>query len=182
MTLDDSKMPLDENECDSDNEFETTAVDAEASFTYPCAVGKIKKGGELMVKGRPCVVKTMTDISNGKHGAAKHHYVATDMFTGAKVEEIITGHKAPVPFVKKQELQVLHVDEGFVSCLDLKTCKTRADLKLPALLEPEPAGAVELSERIRRLADEERDFCVIVLSACGREQIIDTKVMSASAG
>ena len=72
----------------SDDE-DFAGADAGGSDTYPLEAGQIKKGGALMVKGRPCVVKTVSDISNGKHGAAKHHYVAIDMFTGAKVEEIL---------------------------------------------------------------------------------------------
>ena len=128
-------------------------------------------------------VLSVKDITNGKHGAAKHHVVATDLFSGAKCEGIVTGHKAPAPFVMKKELQVTYISgDGYVSCLDLKTCATRADLKLPELLLPEPFGAKDLSERIRRFADEEIDFCVIVLKACGLEQIVDTKLMPAPAG
>ena len=160
--------------------FETT--DAEASKDFPCDVHKIRKGSYLMVRGRPSKVVSVAAISNGKHGATKHHFVAIDLFTGAKLEEIITGHKAPVPFVKKQELQALYVSgDGFIACLDLDTCKTRADLKLPDVIVPEPAGAKELSDRIRYLLSEEQEFCVIVLSACGQEQIVDLKLMPAAA-
>ena len=77
------------------------ATDAEASHTYPLETTKIRKGGELMIKGRPCKVLAVKDISNGKHGAAKHHVTGTDLFTGDKRECIVTGHKAPAPFVKK---------------------------------------------------------------------------------
>ena len=41
-----------------------------------------------------------------------------------------------------------------------------------------PPGATELSDRIRTFLEEEKDFYVIVQSACGQEQIMDTKVMT----
>ncbi len=37
-----------------DENFETT--DAGASLTYPTSAGSIKKGGHLVINGRPCKV------------------------------------------------------------------------------------------------------------------------------
>ena len=45
-------------------------------------------------------------------------------------------------------------------------------------MNPSPPGADELSATIRKLLEEEKDFYVIVQSACGKEQIMDTKVMT----
>ena len=54
----------------------------------------------------------------------------------------------------------------------------RSDIKLPSEMNPSPPGADELSATIRKLLEEEKDFYVIVQSACGKEQIMDTKVMT----
>lgn len=45
-------------------------------------------------------------------------------------------------------------------------------------MTPEPPGATELSQKIKDLLKDEKDFYVIVQSACGIEQIMDTKVMT----
>jgi Eukaryotic elongation factor 5A hypusine, DNA-binding OB fold len=55
---------------------------------------------------------------------------------------------------------------------------TRSDLKLPDVMNPAPPGASELSGKIRTLLKEEKEFFLIVQSACGIEQIMDIKVMT----
>ena len=57
---------------------------------------------------------------------------------------------------------------------------TRSDLKLPDVMNPAPPGASELSGKIRTLLKEEKEFFLIVQSACGIEQIMDVKVMTQS--
>ena len=56
--------------------------------------------------------------------------------------------------------------------------RSRSDIKLPSEMKPEPPGAMELSQKIRDFLKEEKDFYVIVQSACDKEQIMDTKVMT----
>ena len=46
------------------------------------------------------------------------------------------------------------------------------------LSPPAPQGATELSDKIRGLLAEEKDFYIIVQAACKLEQIMDTKVMT----
>ena len=55
---------------------------------------------------------------------------------------------------------------------------SRSDLKLPSEMNPAPPGADELSQKSRDLLGEEQDFYVIMQSACGIEQIMDTKLMT----
>ena len=45
-------------------------------------------------------------------------------------------------------------------------------------MNPAPPGASELSGKIRTLLKEEKEFFLIVQSACGIEQIMDVKVMT----
>ena len=103
-----------------DDETETfESTDAGSSHTYPMEAGQIRKGGFIMIKGRPCKVSDVSTSKTGKHGHAKCHFVANDIFTGKKVEDLVpAGHTTSVPFVKKEEFQCIDVDEDdFVTLL-----------------------------------------------------------------
>ena len=66
----------------------------------------------MVIKGRPCKV-THVDISKtGKHGHAKCHFYATDIFTKKQFEDLIpASHTTSVPFVEKWVYQVIVTDE-----------------------------------------------------------------------
>ena len=160
-----------------DETFETT--DAGSSHTYPMEAGQIRKGGFIMIKGNPCKVSDVSTSKTGKHGHAKCHFVAIDIFSGKKMEDLVpAGHTTSVPFVKKEEFQCIDCDEdGFVTVMTASG-DTRSDLKLPSEMNPTPPGADELSQKIRDFLEKETDFYIIMQSACGIEQIMDTKVMT----
>merc|ERR1712171_23136 len=52
--------------------------------------GQIRKGGYIMIKGKPCKVKDVSVSKTGKHGHAKCKFAASDIFTGATREELQT--------------------------------------------------------------------------------------------
>merc|ERR1712227_107278 len=98
--------------------FEST--DAGAAHTYPMQAGELRKGSHVMIKGHPCKVAEVTTSKTGKHGHAKAHGVALDIFTAKKYEDLCpTSHNVEVPFVKRTELQLLTADAatGEVSLL-----------------------------------------------------------------
>jgi len=66
----------------SDVEDEPTFENAEsgASDTYPQQCSALRKGGHVMIKGRPCKIVDMSTSKTGKHGHAKVHLVALDIF------------------------------------------------------------------------------------------------------
>merc|ERR1719158_19941 len=85
--------------------------DAGASDTYPQQAGEIRKGSHLMIKGHPCKCVEVSTSKTGKHGHAKAHIVAIDIFTGKKYEDLCpTSHTLAVPFVKREEYTVLTAD------------------------------------------------------------------------
>ena len=141
--------------------------------------GQIRKRGFIMIKGNPCKVSDVTSSKTGKHGHAKCHFVAIDIFTGKKMEDLVpASHTTSIPFVKKDEFQCIDVDEdGFCTVLT-PNGDTRSDLKLPSEMNPAPPGAEELSKKIRDALAEEKDFYVILQTACGIEQIMDLKMMT----
>merc|ERR1719437_349640 len=86
-----------------------------------------------MIKGRPCKCVEVSTSKTGKHGHAKAHIVAIDIFTGKKMEDLCpTSHNLDIPFVKKIEYQVLTADpdSGEVSLLQ-EDGATKDDLNLP---------------------------------------------------
>merc|ERR1711998_648378 len=160
--------------------FEST--DAGASETYPMEAGQIRKGGHIMIKGNPCKVLDVSTSKTGKHGHAKCHFVAQDIFSGKKMEDLVpASHTTNVPFVKKVELQCIDKDDdGFLSLLT-DTGEMRQDVKMPRELKVAPPDAEEVSKRIEELLAAETDFYAIVLCACGQEVVVDTKVMAGGA-
>jgi len=162
---------------DQDETFESQ--DSGAAESYPIEAGQIRKGGHIMIKNRPCKVSDVTSSKTGKHGHAKCHFVAIDIFNGKKCEDLVpASHTTYAPFVKKNEYQCIDVDEdGFVTVIT-DSGDTRSDLKVPDCMAMPPPGASAISDQIRDLLAEERDFFVIVQSACGMEQIMDVKVMT----
>jgi len=155
------------------------SADAGSSHTYPMEGGQIRKGGYIMIKGNPCKVSDVSTSKTGKHGHAKCHFVAIHIFNGKKMEDLVpSSHTTAVPFVKKEEFQCIDADDdGFVTVITASG-DTRSDLKLPSEMQPEPPGAQELSKQIKDFLAAEKDFYVIVQSACGTEQIMDTKPMT----
>merc|ERR1719275_585033 len=158
--------------------FEST--DAGAAATYPQQAGEIKKGSHLMIKGHPCKCIEVSTSKTGKHGHAKAHIVALDIFTQKKYEDLCpTSHNLEVPFVKRVEYQLLTADpdSGEVSLLK-EDGSTKDDLNLPTKVtvgEPTEDDK-KCAEEMLKYLDEGKEINVIVLSACGMEKIVATKI------
>merc|ERR1719335_2193880 len=117
---------------DQGEQFET--AESGASHVYPIQCGNLKKGSHVMIKGHPCKVAEISTSKTGKHGHAKAHIVALDIFTGKKLEDLCpTSHNMEQPIVKNTEYQFLSADEetGNVSLLIPETAETKDDLNLP---------------------------------------------------
>merc|ERR1711920_202489 len=163
---------------DEGETFET--ADAGASHVYPMQAGEIRKGSYLMIKGHPCKCQEVSTSKTGKHGHAKAHIVAIDIFTGKKYGDLCpAGHNLSVPFVKNTEYQLLNADgdSGEVSLL-LEDGTTKDDLNLPCFVnQGEPTDDdKKVQEEILKQFDDGKTVIVKVLSACGIEKIVACKV------
>jgi len=157
-----------ENPNDAQHEHTFDSADAGASATYPMQCSALRKNGFVVIKGRPCKIVEMSTSKTGKHGHAKVHLTAIDIFTGKKLEDLSPStHNMEVPNVTRREYQLLDItDDGFLSLMS-EDGTTKDDVKVPE---------GEVGEKITKLfREEEKDTNVIVLTAMGEEVAMDAK-------
>ena len=113
------------------------------------------------------VVEVSTS-KTGKHGHAKCHFVAIDIFNGKKLEDIVpSSHNCDIPHVNRTEYQLIDISEdGFVSLLT-SDGNTKDDLRLPT--------DETLVAQIKEGFESGKDLVVTVQSAMGEEQICALK-------
>ncbi|KAB8221663.1 translation initiation factor eIF-5A [Aspergillus novoparasiticus] len=153
----------------SDEQHDTfESADAGASHTYPMQCSALRKNGHVVIKGRPCKIVDMSTSKTGKHGHAKVHLVALDIFTGKKLEDLSPStHNMDVPNVYRKEYQLLDItDDGFLSLMD-EAGNTKDDVKVPE---------GEVGSKITKMfTEEEKDVNVTILTSMGEECAIDCK-------
>merc|ERR1712059_115552 len=162
---------------DDEPTFDT--VDAGSSHTYPQQAGEIRKGSHLMIKGQPCKCVEVSTSKTGKHGHAKAHIVAINIFTGKKLEDLCPcSHNMSMPFVNRATYLFMSVneDDGSVSLLD-DAGTPKDDLNLPIFVsvgEPTEQDK-KVSQEIIDKDKKGESFSVVVLCAMGQEKIIEIK-------
>ena len=121
-----------------------------------------------MIKGRPCKVSDVNTSKTGKHGHAKCHFVAIDIFTNKKLEDLTpSSHNCEVPHVIKDEYSLLDIsDDGFISLMD-DSGNDKSDLKLP---EDEA-----LASLIEKGFAEDKQLVVTILKSMGEEMVCAVK-------
>ncbi|CAA7261956.1 unnamed protein product [Cyclocybe aegerita] len=137
-----------------------------ASLTFPMQCSALRKNGHVVIKGRPCKIVDMSTSKTGKHGHAKVHLVAIDIFTGKKLEDISPStHNMDVPNVRREEYQLVNIDDGF---LNLMTTDGTAkdDVRVPD---------GDIGKDIQAGFDDGKDLLVTIISAMGEEQAISFK-------
>ncbi|RXK42173.1 eukaryotic translation initiation factor 5A-1 [Tremella mesenterica] len=126
----------------------------------------LRKNGHVVIKGRPCKIVDMSTSKTGKHGHAKVHLVAIDIFTGKKLEDISPStHNMDVPHVRRVEYQLLDIQDGFLNLLD-SDGNPKDDVKLPD---------TEIGVQLKAAFDEGKDLMVTIVSAMKEEQAISFK-------
>ena len=104
-----------------------------------------RSGTTIMIEGEACTVKSNDISKTGKHGASKCRIEAIEIFTDKKKVIAVPGHERfEVPLIVKRKAQVISVNEGSASAMDLESFET-LELPFPEELkaEIEPEKQVE---------------------------------------
>lgn len=146
-------------------------ADAGASKCFPQQAGTIRKNAFIVIKNRPCKVMEVSTSKTGKHGHAKCHFVAIDIFTNKKLEDIVpSSHNSMVPEVVRTDYQLMEVsDDGFLSLL-MENGEMKEDLKVP--------DDDELAKQIMDGYEAGKDLVITVTAAMGEEQVSAVKDVS----
>jgi len=148
----------------------------------------LRKNGFVCIKNRPCKIVDMSTSKTGKHGHAKVHLVAIDIFTGKKLEELCPStHNMDVPNVTRKEYQLVRQlctpvlsiltqyqldvsDDGFLSLM-ADDGETKDDVKVPD---------GEVGEKITKLFTEEEKDTSKSLQICPLSAMLNTYQTSSS--
>ena len=159
----------------ADEGYDFGGADAGASATFPMQCSALRKGGFVMIKvtnnqmslvtmtsllhfqSRPCKIVEMSTSKTGKHGHAKVHLVALDIFTSKKYEDICPStHNMDVPNVSRKDYQLCDIDDGYLSLMD-DGGDMREDLKVPD---------GDIGEEIRSAIADGREILVSIQFIC----------------
>ncbi|KAI5785100.1 translation protein SH3-like domain-containing protein [Peziza echinospora] len=137
-----------------------------ASDTFPIQCSALRKNGHVVIKGRPCKIVDMSTSKTGKHGHAKVHLVAIDIFTGKKLEELCPStHNMDVPNVTRIEYTLVFCDDGFMHLMNSEG-KEKNDVKVPE---------GELGQKIEEYSEAGEEAIVTIISAMGEEAAVSVK-------
>ena len=138
--------------------------------TYPVKAGQLRKGGYVVAKHQfPCQIVHTSVSKTGKHGHAKCHITAIDIFTGKKYEILEgSGHNLDVPNVTKMERTLISLShDGDVSYLQ-ENGEFNEDLTMDT--------TTELFERIQKFIKEKKDVLISITTAMGTTQVTGCRV------
>ncbi|KAJ2356519.1 translation initiation factor eIF5A [Coemansia erecta] len=158
---------------DEEHDHTFEQVDAGASLTFPLQCSLLRKGGHVVIKGRPCKIIDMSTSKTGKHGHAKVNLTATDIFTNKKLEDLSPStHNMDVPHVIRKEYTLLDIEAEtgpnvprFLSMM-LEDGSMKEDVKLPE---------GELGEKIVEDFEAGKELMITVVSAMGEEHAMSHK-------
>jgi len=144
--------------------FESASAGASATFPIQCSA--LRKNGHVVIKGRPCKIVDMSTSKTGKHGHAKVHLVAIDIFTGKKLEELCPStHNMDVPNVTRTEYQLIDIDDGYFNLMD-SDGSPKDDVKVPDS---------DIGKEMKTAFDDGRDLLITIIAAMGEEQALAYK-------
>lgn len=129
-------------------------------------VNELRIGGHILINDGACVIINITTSKTGKHGSAKAHITAKNIFTDKRVEVLhSTSEMVKVPIVTKSNYTLLNIfDEVEVSLLDEFMEEKNSIAKL---------NGDDICDKLKKLFEEGKTVTVTVVSAMGQSRIVD---------
>ncbi|MFF7065208.1 translation initiation factor IF-5A [Pseudomonas sp. NPDC008258] len=155
----------------SDEAFEFVSASPEGSPTYPAQAALLKKDDHVMIKNRPCKIVDISRSTNSKTGLETTHIIATDIFTGKKLEDSCPStHNIDIPFIKRDEYSLISINEDdFLSLLHPIACETNDDVRLPDS---------ELGRSLQKAYLDGKEISITVLNTMNENMIISFREVS----
>jgi len=144
-------------------------VGSGASLTEPRQCSALRKNGHVVIKGRPCKIMDMSTSKTGKHGSAKVHLTAIDIFSGKKYEDISPSTaNMEVPNIQRLEYILMDITDNYLSLM-CDDGDTKDDV-------PVPQGDVgkEIREKWSSKGDED-DVYVTVIRSMNEEAAVSVR-------
>jgi translation initiation factor 5A len=153
-------------------ELDVHHADAGSQEMTTIPVNKLKKGGYVLIEGRPCKVVDITKSKTGKHGHAKAGIAGSDLFTGRRYEtHLPTSHEIEVPFVDRSDYALINIDDNQVQLLTLEGT-LREDVTLPPEGDENREKVINL---FKEVGDSNDQVIVTVITSNGESLIVDAK-------
>jgi translation initiation factor 5A len=123
----------------------------------------------MMIKGKPCKILSISVSKTGKHGHAKCNFLAVDIFTGKKLEDMIpSSHGTTVPVVTRNDWEIIDIEGEELTLMD-EGGTQKTDLNLPGYPD-------DMAEAIRDAwSGGDNSVIVTVQAAVGIEQVVAWK-------
>ncbi|KAJ1898910.1 hypothetical protein LPJ81_004244 [Coemansia sp. IMI 209127] len=158
----------DENNDDQHFENFEAAGGDNASKTIPTQCSALRKGGHVVLKGRPCKIIDMSTSKTGKHGHAKVNMTGIDIFTGRKYEDMSPStHNMEVPVITSNDYQLLYIDDDYLVLQTLdEAADVREDIKVPE---------GDVGDEINKFLADSKEVIVTIRAAMGEEHAVSAK-------
>ena len=130
------------------------------------AVNDLRVGSYLVMNNGACVILSITTSKTGKHGSAKAHITARNIFTDKKIEGLYsTSEMVKTPIVTKKQYALLNIyDDIEVSLMDEFSQEKNNIVKL---------DDTEVCRKIKKLFEEGKTLIVSIIFALGMSRIIE---------
>lgn len=103
-----------------------------------------KPGTSIIIDGTPCTVKSLDVSKTGKHGASKVRMEAVGVVDGKKKVVAVPGHERyEVPTIKKLKAQIMSIQEGKATIMDLESFET-----LDVLIDPDVLPEIKENDNV----------------------------------
>jgi len=146
-------------------------VGSGASETEPRQCSALRKNGYVVIKGRPCKIMDMSTSKTGKHGSAKVHMVAIDIFTGKKYEDISPSTaNMMVPNIQRVEYILMDIVDNYLSLM-CEDATPKDGVKVP-----EGDVGKEIKEKWSSKSDQD-DVFVTCIKAMGEEAAVAVRLV-----